>query len=81
VSVEALVEQQAGVVSHGQALACGMSASTVRRWVREGRWRRVRPGVYLVGGQWDLLRFTWHGLDTQPVESVREITDTLARAA
>jgi hypothetical protein len=28
-----------------------------------------------------LLRFTWHGLDTQPAESLREITDTPARAA
>lgn len=49
-SIDALVEQQAGVVSHVQALACGISASTVRRWVRQGRWRRVRPTVYLVGG-------------------------------
>jgi very-short-patch-repair endonuclease len=50
VSLEALVEQQAGVVSLGQAVACGMSARTVRRWVQEGRWRRVRPAVFLVGG-------------------------------
>jgi very-short-patch-repair endonuclease len=50
VSFEALVEQQAGVVSLAQAVACGISAQTVRRRVREGRWRRVRPTVYLVGG-------------------------------
>jgi very-short-patch-repair endonuclease len=49
-SFEALIEQQAGVVSFGQAVACGMSASTVRRWVGEGRWKRVRPAVFLVGG-------------------------------
>jgi very-short-patch-repair endonuclease len=48
--LEALVEQQAGVVSLAQAVACGISARTVRRWVREGRWRRVRPTVFLVGG-------------------------------
>jgi hypothetical protein len=50
VSFEALVEQQAGVVSLAQAVACGISAQTVRRRVREGRWRRVRPTVYLIGG-------------------------------
>jgi hypothetical protein len=33
-----------------QAVACGRSARTVRRWVQEGRWRQVRPCVYLVGG-------------------------------
>jgi len=48
--LEALVEQQAGVVSLGQAVACGVAARTVRRWVGEGRWRRVRPAVFLVGG-------------------------------
>src|SRR5918995_351444 len=50
VSLEALVEQQAGVVSLAQAVACGISARTVHRWVEEGRWRRVRPTVFLVGG-------------------------------
>lgn len=49
-SFEALVEQQAGVVSLGQAEAWGISGSTVRRWVGEGRWRRVRPAIFLVGG-------------------------------
>jgi hypothetical protein len=48
--LEALVEQQAGVVSLAQAVACGISARTVHRWVEEGRWRRVRPTVFLVGG-------------------------------
>lgn len=50
VPFDAVVEQQAGVVSLAQAVTCGMSASTVRRRVAEGRWRRVRPGVFLVGG-------------------------------
>lgn len=44
------MEQQAGVVSLGQAVACAVAARTVRRWVQEGRWRQVRPTVFLVGG-------------------------------
>ncbi len=49
-TVEQLVERQGGVVSLAQALECGMSAATVRRRVREGRWKRLHPTVYLVGG-------------------------------
>jgi very-short-patch-repair endonuclease len=40
-----------------------------------------RKGNFITRSGWDLLRFTWHGLHTQPAESLREITDTLARAA
>ena len=42
--------RQAGVVSLAQAAAHGYSADRVRRRVREGRWRRLHPGVVLVGG-------------------------------
>ncbi len=42
--------RQAGVVSLSQAAALGYSADRVRRRVREGRWRRLHPGVVLVGG-------------------------------
>ena len=49
-SFEQLVARQAGVVSLAQAVACGMSAATVRRRVREGIWGRVHPQVFLVGG-------------------------------
>lgn len=41
---------QAGVVSRGQALACGVSARTVSRRVATGAWWPVHPGVYLVAG-------------------------------
>ncbi|HEY0813285.1 MAG TPA: type IV toxin-antitoxin system AbiEi family antitoxin domain-containing protein [Pseudonocardia sp.] len=47
---EELVARQAGVVTSAQAAAHGYSADRVRRRVREGRWRRLHPGVVLVGG-------------------------------
>jgi very-short-patch-repair endonuclease len=40
-----------------------------------------RKGNFITRSGWDLLRFTWHGLHTQPADSLREITDTLACAA
>lgn len=49
-SFERLVARQAGVVSLAQAVAAGMSPGTVQRRVREGRWSRLHPGIYLVGG-------------------------------
>ena len=50
VSLEELLERQAGVVTLTQAVACGLSADTVRRRTRDGRWTRLHPTVYLVGG-------------------------------
>jgi very-short-patch-repair endonuclease len=47
---EELVARQDGVVSLAQAGAHGYSADRVQRRVREGRWRRLHPGVVLVGG-------------------------------
>jgi very-short-patch-repair endonuclease len=47
---EELVARQAGVVSLAQAAEHRYAASRVRRRVREGRWRRIHPGVVLVGG-------------------------------
>lgn len=49
-SLQHLLTRQAGVVGLAQAVGCGMSASTVHRRVREGRWARLYPGVFLVGG-------------------------------
>ncbi len=40
-----------------------------------------RKGNYITRCGWDLLRFTWHGLDAQPGESITEIRETLALAA
>ena len=50
VSLERLLERQAGVVTLAQAVNCGLSADTVRRRARDGRWTRLHPSVYLVGG-------------------------------
>jgi very-short-patch-repair endonuclease len=50
VSLERLLERQAGVVTLAQAVTCGLSADTVRRRARDGRWTRLHPSVYLVGG-------------------------------
>lgn len=50
VDFEQLVARQAGVVSLAQAVAAGTSPGTVQRRVREGRWTRLHPSIYLVGG-------------------------------
>ncbi len=42
--------RQAGAVSLAQAVAQGYSADRVHRQVRARRWRRLYPGVFLVGG-------------------------------
>ena len=39
-----------------------------------------RKGNYITRCDWDLLRFTWHGLHAQPTESIAEIRETLALA-
>jgi very-short-patch-repair endonuclease len=45
-----LVARQGGVIALAQAVERGVSAATVQRRAREGSWRRLHPGVYLVGG-------------------------------
>lgn len=45
-----LLAHQSGVVTLGQAVAAGVSASSVHRRVRSGAWEPLHPGVYLVGG-------------------------------
>ena len=42
--------QQSGYITLRQAMACGMSAETVRRRVEAKRWIRVRPGLFLIPG-------------------------------
>ena len=39
-----------GLITHTQALACGMTATTIQRRVLAGAWLEIRPGVYVVGG-------------------------------
>ncbi|MFR9804809.1 type IV toxin-antitoxin system AbiEi family antitoxin domain-containing protein [Pseudonocardia sp. RS010] len=46
--LDGLLRNQAGVLSHAQALRCGLAPRTVSRRVTDGRWIRVLPGVYRV---------------------------------
>lgn len=45
-----LAEQQAGCVARAQALERGFSDDMIRYRLRTQRWRRVHPGVYVLGG-------------------------------
>ena len=47
----AVLREQGGVISLAQAVAAGVSERTVRRWVTEGRWQRIHPGIYLAEGR------------------------------
>ena len=47
VDIDSYLRRQAGVISHQQALAAGMSLSAVKRRVSAGRWRQLHPRVYL----------------------------------
>lgn len=50
VSLDDLLRRQAGVLTLHQAVAGGLSSTTVHRHAREGAWERLHPAVYLVGG-------------------------------
>jgi very-short-patch-repair endonuclease len=50
VSIERIIQRQAGVISLHQAVQAGMSARTVQRRVARGAWRELLPLVYLVSG-------------------------------
>ena len=49
-SLDHLLRRQGGVVTLRQAVELGIAKQTVHRRAREGTWKRLRPGVYLVGG-------------------------------
>jgi Transcriptional regulator, AbiEi antitoxin/Protein of unknown function (DUF559) len=51
-----LAQRQAGVFSRAQALAVGMTDSSMLRRIRSGRWTVLHPGVYLLAG----VPATWH---------------------
>lgn len=55
-----LLDQQAGVISRGQALHCGFGAGAIGRRLRSGDWRRLQRGVYVVSrGQPTRLAMLW----------------------
>jgi hypothetical protein len=45
-----IAARQHGAFSHAQALGVGLSASAIKRRVNAGRWVRLLPRVYRVGG-------------------------------
>lgn len=59
-SIDALIARpavrQCGVFSRAQALAVGMTDSSILRRLRSGRWLTLHPGVYLLAG----VPPTWH---------------------
>src|SRR5690606_17621368 len=59
-SIDALITRpavrQCGVFSRAQALAVGMTDSSILRRLRSGRWLTLHPGVYLLAG----VPPTWH---------------------
>ncbi len=48
--VARLAARQAGLVSRAQALALGLTDSSLKRRLRTGHWERVHPGVYQLAG-------------------------------
>jgi very-short-patch-repair endonuclease len=52
----ARAERQHGVADRRQALQCGVTKSTLQRWLAEGRLEAVHPGVY----RWPAAPATWH---------------------
>lgn len=44
-----IARRQWGVISRNQLIACGLSNAAIARWTRNGRLRRVHPGVYALG--------------------------------
>ena len=67
VSIERIVQRQAGVIGFHQAVQAGMSTRTVQRRVAGGAWRELLPLVYLVSGHrrtdevWTRAAWLWAG--------------------
>lgn len=52
----ACAEAQYGLLTYGQACRAGISDTALARRLAAGRWRRVRTGVYVIGGAPPLWR-------------------------
>ncbi len=55
-SATELAGRQGGFVTRRQALACGMTDDEIRSRLRNRRWARVKPGLYLLAGFQPTLR-------------------------
>jgi hypothetical protein len=51
-----LAGRQGGYLTRRQALACGMTEDEIRSRVRNRRWGRVKPGLYMLAGFQPTLR-------------------------
>ena len=51
-----LAARQSGYATRRQAIACGMHADAIARRVNSKRWRRIKPGLYLVSGYFPSIR-------------------------
>ena len=49
VRVRELATRQFGVISWAQLIACGLSKTTISRWIAQGRLVKVHPRVYALG--------------------------------
>lgn len=62
-AVRRLSNVQDGVVSRAQMVGLGVSDKVIARWVREERWTRLFPGVYLRGiTQPSFRQMLWSGV-------------------
>lgn len=48
-AIRRIAATQHGMVSRSQAIAAGGTRRTIHAMVDDGRWERLRPGVYLIG--------------------------------
>lgn len=55
-ATQRLAKAQLGLVSRTQAIALGMTRTTIRERVAAARWQAMYPGVYLLG----VVAPTWH---------------------
>lgn len=54
-----IARRQHGIVSREQVENLGLSAVTVERWIRKGRFHRIHPGVYALGHKAITARGRW----------------------
>ncbi len=59
--LDVLVQSQNNVISRAQANSLGFPPSSQKRMIRDGYWKRLFEGIYLVGPQPTWLSWAWAG--------------------